>query len=78
MLLLDRPTINMLHILFVAPLLLYIGYVGFMGQVIPTQAFQFIMVLGGFVGAYHLMLYNQNVSENMVVIEEEIKQKYNY
>lgn len=52
--------VNLLHILFVAPLL---AYVGLNGKNTEEWVFRLLMYTGIFVFAYHLWRFTQNTSE---------------
>ena len=50
----QRGMIYLIHVLFVAPLFLYIGYYG---KDTPDSVFSFLLILGAVVGLYHLHRY---------------------
>lgn len=52
---LKRSDINLIHILFVAPLLVYVGY---NGCKVDKRVFTLLLVLGVIVGLYHAKMYN--------------------
>jgi hypothetical protein len=41
------------HMLFVGPLLMYVGYTGYSGKPIPLPVYMMLMGLGAVVMAYH-------------------------
>jgi len=57
----NSQLVNALHVLFVGPLLIYIGL---LGDKCPKPLFYFIGILGLFVSVYHLYLYFKKAMDN--------------
>lgn len=60
----SRKSINLLHVLFVGPLLMYIGYYK---EETSAKLFNLVMILGLVVVLYHLYLLTKNKMKIKVI-----------